>query len=670
MTPTNDEAPSLRSRRRLWVSLGSGLLPLMALLLLACGSKSERAEKAGDSDVPPRDSVPDTGGIIPPGQRDEDADGYPAAEDCDDTNPSTHPGAPEVCNSGDDNCDGVVDEGNGAFLDEDDDGYGDRVLTACDPMEAGAAELGGDCDDHDPSIHPGSSDPECDRIDQNCDGAGTEAAQLADGSPWPTVQEAMDAASDEDTVRVCSGRHVEYLVAPVGVHFDLESYHGDPSTTWFDGESSGRILYLEENSVTVKNLQFLNGYVEYVGEPGEGDETGGAILALNSDLRLVGCLFRENQSDNGGAINMISYGGETDSVDQSLDVVDSDFEGNFATQRGGDINAGGDAYGTIWITVSGSSFSHSVADRQGGSIGLSGGLSIGVAIEESVYDSCLSGASGGCLYFESNLRDVELLPGPISVSNTSFYGCQADGNVDDHGGALSVNSAFGSVAAIPVVITRSTFEGNSASGDGGAVQFGGVSPIEVIVDDVLFDGNTSTDSGGAMVVDGSNLTTVSVSNTAFQLNSSQGMGGGIQVNRGDSVQLNLSDVVFEGNSSRGSGGAIHLKGDTTIALSILDTVFSLNSTLESGSAIASIHDSPATIRCERCTITGGQAGFEAGAVDIDDFVQFDSIDSDWGSLSTNNSPNDLVIPDYLYRNLQDHETFSCSPGAGCTILIP
>jgi Putative metal-binding motif len=47
-----------------------------------------------------------------PGQSaDQDGDGVPWCNDCDDTNPAVHPGAPEVCgNQIDDNCNGVVDE--------------------------------------------------------------------------------------------------------------------------------------------------------------------------------------------------------------------------------------------------------------------------------------------------------------------------------------------------------------------------------------------------------------------------------------------------------------------------------------------------------------------------------------------------------------------------------
>ena len=42
---------------------------------------------------------------------DQDGDGVPWCNDCDDTSASVHPGATEICgNHIDDNCDGVVDE--------------------------------------------------------------------------------------------------------------------------------------------------------------------------------------------------------------------------------------------------------------------------------------------------------------------------------------------------------------------------------------------------------------------------------------------------------------------------------------------------------------------------------------------------------------------------------
>lgn len=52
---------------------------------------------------------------VPPTQ-DVDGDGSPASEDCNELRPEAYPGAPELCNNLDEDCDEIVDEGNPGVL--------------------------------------------------------------------------------------------------------------------------------------------------------------------------------------------------------------------------------------------------------------------------------------------------------------------------------------------------------------------------------------------------------------------------------------------------------------------------------------------------------------------------------------------------------------------------
>jgi hypothetical protein len=77
--------------------------------------------------------------------------------DCDDTDSSIHPGASEVCNGKDDDCDGSIDEGvkTTYFRDADGDGYGNlSSSTQTCSLPSGYVTNNRDCDDSDPNEHP------------------------------------------------------------------------------------------------------------------------------------------------------------------------------------------------------------------------------------------------------------------------------------------------------------------------------------------------------------------------------------------------------------------------------------------------------------------------------------------------------------------------------------
>ena len=139
----------------------SSFLALVALGLVACDVSNSNS--AGN------------------GIRDADGDGFREDEDCDDRNGDVYPGAEELCNEIDDDCDEEIDEDAvdalAYYTDADEDGFGDpnTAVLSCAPIE-GAVLDGSDCLDTDEAVNPAGTEVCNDGLDNDCDGGFNDCA--------------------------------------------------------------------------------------------------------------------------------------------------------------------------------------------------------------------------------------------------------------------------------------------------------------------------------------------------------------------------------------------------------------------------------------------------------------------------------------------------------------
>jgi Putative metal-binding motif/Secretion system C-terminal sorting domain len=175
-------------------------------------------------------------------------DGYKAStlgSDCLDADPTVNPGATEVCDGKDNDCDTQVDEGcsTGTFwyLDYDNDGFGNtgkRVNRATRPK--GYVATPGDCRDWDPLSYPGAPEQN-DGIDNNCNGIEDDGLDCQ--KTWYYDGDGDGYGADAYTRLSCKQHNNYVLLGGDCKNWDVNLYpgHGCPTVTGITGTDGNTI---------------------------------------------------------------------------------------------------------------------------------------------------------------------------------------------------------------------------------------------------------------------------------------------------------------------------------------------------------------------------------------------------------------------------------------------
>jgi hypothetical protein len=296
---------------------------------------------------------------------DDDPDMHPNADEvCD-----------EVDNDCDGEVDeDAIDQIEG-YVDNDGDGFGDVWMASCDPTE-NLVEEEGDCDDEDPGVHPGAEDV-CDGVDNDCDGEDGAGGLNVPGdyaTIGEAVDVAVDGdmvcvAPGTYTERF-SFQHKDILVIGSGgsevtlvdgqQNGTIVSFEGDETDdallrgfTLLNGAGSmgGGVYAREGASPSIEDVR-----IEGASCPGLATCRGAAVALVKSqavliDVHIEGATALASDTVEGGA--MYVDGGNVELlrvsfVDNTAEHTGSDY-GDLA--KGGALYVEGDLEGTnIWFS--------------------------------------------------------------------------------------------------------------------------------------------------------------------------------------------------------------------------------------------------------------------------------------------------------------------------------
>ena len=470
---------------------------------------------------------------------DQDQDGYRNCgeiqeNDCDDTDPTVHPGADETCDGVDNDCDGDIDEDLTVtfFRDNDADGFGDdsTTITACSQPD-GYLSTGGDCDDTDSFTYPGA-DETCDGVDNDCDGDIDEGA----GEIYYPDHDHDGYGDQAAGKRFCN--------PPEGGEYTSDGGDCDDTDPSVYPDAAERCNTLDDDCDGYMDEGFVSRWF-FVDNDGDGYGVTDQAVRLCADLISVTgkvpnglAVFRGDCDDTRSDV----YPGADESVANSIDE-----------------DCGGTVFADPFVVPPDTPDSRAIQAELPANLTPSGRTdyftSIADAVREAKDDQTVWVAAG--VYVEGPIdfggRTIKLM----SVAMAGYTIIKAANE-----GGLSPLVRFQTGESSATLLDGFTIQ-DAYNQAGGAIFISGSSPT---VQNCMLNGNTATD-GAAIYITGDSASPRLASLLVTE-NNAESRGGGIFVNSGTTTLVNCvvsgNQVQDSGGSGPESGGGIYVQGGTLL----------------------------------------------------------------------------------------------------------